>query len=144
MSLNENVARWYLIVQHNTTYSQATVAAETSGSIVGRLRIVWIYEYGTRLDLCNGIEGPLILLDRNWLIVTNTTGIVIIRDNGDSAILEHRINVPRLCANDMAYSEADEILLLIDKLTFNIIRLNISTKNVSFISLTDICQVKII
>ncbi|CAF3681555.1 unnamed protein product [Rotaria socialis] len=144
MSLNRNDARWYLIAQHNTTASLAIIAAETSGSIVGRLRIVWVYEYGVLPNLCNGMEGPLLSMDRKWLFVVNTTGILIINDNEDSATVEYLVSFSDLCPNDMAYCETDSTLLVVDKNTYNIIALNVSTKNVSYTSLTHICQEEII
>ncbi|CAF3021047.1 unnamed protein product [Rotaria sp. Silwood2] len=144
MSLNRNDARWYLIAQHNTTYSRTIVAAETTGSIVDRLRIAWIYEYGILPNLCNGMEGPLLSMNRKWLFIVNTTGILIIADKGDSAKIEYVVSFPNLCANDMAYFETDSTLLVVDKHTYNITALNVSTRTLSYISLTDICQEEII
>jgi hypothetical protein len=95
-------------------------------------------------DLCNGMEGPLLSIDRNWLFVANTTGIIIIADNGDSASVEYVFNFPNFCATNMAYSEADSTLLVIDKNTYNIMAMNVSTRNVSYISLTKICQEEVI
>jgi hypothetical protein len=143
MSLNQP-NRWYLIAQRNSTLSQAVVAAETTGSIVERLRIVWVYEYSMQSDLCNGMEGPLLSIDRKLLFVTNTTGIIIIADNGDSANVDYFVNLPGFCARNMAYSEADSTLLVVDSHTYNIITFNVSTRNVSYISLTKICQEEII
>ncbi len=144
MSLSRNDQRWYLIIQRNTTLSQAIVAAETTGSIVGRLRIVWVYEYNIQSDLCNGKEGPLLSEDQKWLFVANTTGILIIADNGDSATLEYLVRRPGLCANDMVFSESDSALLVLDKRIYDIIVLNVSTRIVSNISLSNICQEEII
>ncbi|CAF0827108.1 unnamed protein product [Rotaria sordida] len=87
MSLNRHDARWYLISQHNITYSRAIIATETTGSIVDRIRIAWIYEYGMLPNSCNGMEGPLLSMNQKWLFVVNTTGILIIADKGDSAIV---------------------------------------------------------
>jgi hypothetical protein len=144
MSLSRNDQRWYLIIQRNTTLSQAIIAAETTGSIVGRLRIVWVYEYDIQSDLCNGKEGPLLSEDQKWLFVANTTGILIIADNGNSASLEYLVHRPGLCANDMVFSESDSALLVLDKRIYNIIVLNVSTRIVSNISLSNICQEEII
>jgi hypothetical protein len=144
MSLNQDNARWYLIAQHNTTSAQAIVAAETTGSIVGRLRIAWIYEYGIESDLCNGKEGPLLSTAREWLFVVNTRGILVIADNNNSASTEYIIRHPDLCTNDMVYSESDSTLLVVDERTYYIIVLNVSTQNVSYISLTNICQEEVI
>jgi len=144
MSLNQENNRWYLIAQHNTTLSQAIIAAETTGSIVSRLRIVWIYEYGTQSNLCNGREGPLLSAAREWLFVVNTTGILIVADNGDSVSTEYLIRHPGLCVDDMAFAESDSTLLVVDKSIYNIIVLNVSTQVVSNISLTNICQEEII
>jgi hypothetical protein len=144
MSLNQNNARWYLIAQHNTTLAQAIVAAETTGSIVDRLRIAWVYDYTIQSNLCNGKEGPLLSTAREWLFVANTTGILIIADNGDSASTEYLVNHPDLCADDMVYSESDSKLLVLDKRTYNILVLNVSTQNVSYISLTNLCQEEVI
>jgi hypothetical protein len=140
MSLNRQEARWYLIAQRNTTMSQAIVAAETTGSIVGRVRIAWVYEYGVQSDMCNETEGPLLSTDRNWLFVINSAGILIVADNGKSASAEYLVSLPGLCTSNMAFSEADSILLVVDRHTYNIIALNVSTRTVSYISLTDICQ----
>jgi hypothetical protein len=144
MSLNRSNARWYLIAQHNTSSTQAIIAAETTGSIVDRLRIAWIYDYTMQSNLCNGKEGPLLSTVRQWLFVANTTGILIIADNGDSASTEYLVNHPDLCANDMVYSELDSTLLVLDKRTYNIIALNVSTQNVSYISLANLCQEEVI
>lgn len=144
MSLNRNNARWYLIAQHNTTSALAIVAAETTGSIVERLRIAWVYEYSTPNSSCNGKEGPLLSTTRQWLFVANTTGILVIADNGDSVSTEYTISRPGLCADDMVYSETDSTLLVLDKSVYSIIVLNVSTQNVSYISLTSICGEEII
>ncbi|CAF1073696.1 unnamed protein product [Adineta steineri] len=144
MSLNSNIDRWYLIAQRNSTLSQVIIAAETTGSIVDRLRIAWIYEYGIQTDSCSRMEGPLLSIDRKWLFVVNITGILIIADDGDSARTEHIVILPNLCINDMVYSETDSTLLLIDTHTYNMIMLNVSTRNISYISLKDICQEEII
>ncbi|CAF0765861.1 unnamed protein product [Adineta steineri] len=144
MSLNSNIDRWYLIAQRNSTLSQVIIAAETTGSIVDRLRIAWIYEYGIQTDSCSRMEGPLLSIDRKWLFVVNITGILIVADDGDSARTEHIVILPNLCINDMVYSETDSTLLLIDTHTYNMIMLNVSTQNISYISLKDICQEEII
>jgi hypothetical protein len=144
MSLNTNADRWYLIGQRNNTLSQVIVAAETTGSIVDRLRIAWVYDYGMQPDLCNRTEGPLLSLDRKWLFVVNTSGILIVADNGNSASTEYLVGLPRLCTNDMSFSETDSTLLVVDKHSYNIIALNVSTHNVSYISLTGICEEEII
>lgn len=143
MSLNRDRARWYLITQHNTTSALAIVAAETTGSIVQRLRIAWLYEYAKGNNSCNGNEGPLLSTDQQWLFVVNTTGILVIADNDDSANVEYLIPYPGLCTDNMVYSEADSTLLVLDKSLYTIIVLNVSTHAVSNISLTDICGEKI-
>jgi len=139
MSLSRNDARWYLIVQRNSSFSHAIIAAETTGSILDRVRIAWIYEYGMQLNSCSEMEGPLLLADQKWLIVVNTAGILIVADNGHQANAEYLVNIPNLCISDMAFSEADSILFLIEKHTYNIIALNVSTRIVYYISLIDIC-----
>ena len=144
MSLSRSSARWYLITQNNQTLSRAIVAAETSGSIVGRIRLAWTYEYGTESDQCNGIEGPILSADRSLLFVTNSTGILIVVDQGHSATLEDLIHVPDLCSDNMVFSEDDSMLLVLDKSTYNIIVLNVSTRIVSQISLRDIVGVEIL
>ena len=144
MSLNRENSRWYLIAQHNTTLAQAIIATETTGSIVGRIRIAWVYEYTTQPDVCNGKEGPLLSTVREWLFVVNAKGIVVIADNSDSASTEYVIERPGLCAADMVYSESDSTLAVLDKRTYNIILLNVSTQNVSNISLTSILQEEVI
>lgn len=144
MSLNRDRARWYLIAQHNTTSALAIVAAETTGSIVQRLRIAWLYEYTKGNNSCNGNEGPLLSSDRQWLFVVNTTGILVIADNDDSASVEYMISHPGLCADNMVYSEADSTLLVLDRSDYTIIVLNVSTHHVSNISLTNICEEQII
>lgn len=144
MSLNQDNNRWYLIAQHNTTSSKAIIAAETTGSIVSRLRIAWIYEYDTQSNSCNGREGPLLSTVQEWLFVVNTTGILIVSENGDSASTEYFVRYPGLCVDDMVFAESDSTLLVFDKSIYNIIVLNVSTQIVSNISLTNICQEKII
>lgn len=144
MSLNRAQARWYLIAQHNTTSAQAIVAAETTGSIVQRLRIAWLFEYTTNNNSCNGKEGPLLSTDRQWLFVVNTTGIVVIADKGDSASVEYIIPHSNLCVDNMIYSETDSTLLVLDKSTNTIIALNVSTRAVTNISLSNICEEQII
>jgi hypothetical protein len=44
----------------------------------------------------------------------------------------------------MAYSELDSTLLVVNKYTYNIITVNVSTQHVSYISLTNICQEEIV
>jgi hypothetical protein len=144
MSLSRNNARWYLITEHNQTLSRVIVAAETSGSIVGRIRIAWTYEYGTESDRCNGIEGPILSADRSLLFITNSTGILIVADQGHSATLEDLINIPDLCSNNMVFSEVDSMLLVLDKSTYDIIVLNVSTRIAFQISLRDITGVEIL
>lgn len=144
MSLNHDQARWYLIAQHNTTSALAIVAAETTGSIVQRLRIVWLLEYTTGNNSCNGKEGPLLSTDRQWLFVINTTGIIVIADKGDSASVEYIIPQSNLCVDNMVYSETDSTLLVLEKSTNTIIALNVSTRDVSNISLSSICEEQII
>src|SRR5690349_14870505 len=107
MSLNADDARWYLIVQHNTTLSQAIVAAETTGSIVERIRTAWLYEYDTQPNVCHGREGPILSTTHKWLFLVNTTGILIIADNGNSSSTEYLLAHPDLCAENMAFSELD-------------------------------------
>lgn len=144
MSLNRHDARWYLIVYDNTTFSRAIVAAETSGSIVGRLKIVWVHEYGFFPNICHAIEGPVLSVNRKWLFVINATNILIIADEGDIAMVEYTVNIPGLCPNDMAYFETNSTLLIVDKQTYNIVTLTISTRNISYVSLTEICREKVI
>lgn len=110
---------------------------------MARLRIAWVYEYDIEPNLCNGKEGPLVAAGK-WLIVVNTTGIVVVADNGDSASTEYLVKRPGLCTDNMVFSESDLILLMVDKRTYDVIVLNISTQNVSNISLSNICQEEII
>ena len=138
MSLRRSDARWYLLTQGNQTVSRTIVAAETTGSIVGRIRLAWTYEYGTESDQCNGIEGPILSSDQSLLFVTNSTGILIVADEGQSATLKDLINIPNLCSANMIFSEDDSMLLVLDKSTYNIIVLNVSTRIVFQISLRDI------
>lgn len=144
MSLNRNKARWYLIGQHNASFSRVIIAAETTGSILDRLRIAWVFEYGALTSLCNLTEGPLLSIDRKWLFVVNTTGVLIITDKDQSASIEYFVSLKDLCISDMAYLDINSTLLLVDKHTFNIIGLNVSTRLVSYISLKDLCQEEII
>ncbi|UJR34203.1 hypothetical protein I4U23_021609 [Adineta vaga] len=144
MSLDSTDDRWYLIAQHNTTLSQVIIAAETTGSIVERLRIAWLYEYGLPSGSCNRTEGPILSTDKKWLFVFNTSGIIIIADDGDSAHTELLVNLSNFCANDMAFSNSDSVLFVIDSRTYDIITVNVSTQNVSSISLTNLTQEKII
>lgn len=143
MSLNPNVDRWYIIAQYNTTLSKTIIAAETTGSIVARLRIAWVYDYDTESNLCNGREGPLVVAGK-WLVVVNSTGIVVVADNGHSANTNYSIGRPGLCVDNMVFSESDLAVVTIDQRTYDIIVLNISTQNVSYISLTKICSEQII
>jgi hypothetical protein len=90
------------------------------------------------------MEGPLLSAARKWLFVANNVGILIVADNGSSANTEYLIRRPGLCANNMVFSESDSALLVVDKSIYNIIILNVSTRIVSNISLTNICQEEII
>lgn len=144
MSLNFHDDRWYLLAQHNTTASHVIIAAETTGSIVGRIRIAWIYDYGPPSDSCNRTEGPVLSIDRKWLFVSSRTGIVIIADNGQSASLEQLISLPNICARDMAFSEIDSTLLVVESNAWDLLVLNVSTLNTSVISLTNICDEQVV
>ena len=144
MSLNPEIARWYLIAQQNHTSTQTIVAAETTGSIVERLHIAWTYEYERQSNNCNGKEGPVLFIDQQYLFVINSTGIVTIADNGDSASTKSFVTYPNICTNHMAFSESDSTLLIVDKNHLNLIIYNISTQELSNVSLSNIYGSEII
>ena len=144
MSLMRNTARWYLVVQQKNSSTRAIVAAETSGSIVSRIRLAWTWEYGTPSDDCDGMEGPVISVDRSWFFLVNQTGLIIVADQGDSATVQRVVPLPNLCSIDVAFSELDSTLLLLDKNGSKIVVYNVSTEQISFIFFKDIYQDEIV
>lgn len=138
MSLNPQIDRWYLITQQKNSSIQSIIAAETTGSIVERLHIAWIYQYENQSNNCNGKEGPLLFIDQQYLFVINSTGIVTISDDGSSASTKYFVKYPNICTNHMAFSESDSTLLIIDKNQLNLLIYNISTQDLSNISFSTI------
>ena len=110
-----DTARWYLIVQQKNSSTRAVVAAETSGSIVSQIRLAWILEYGTASVSCDGMQGPVLSVGLSWLFVVNQTGLVIVVDQGDSGTVQRFVPLSDLCSIDMAVSEVDSTVFLLDR-----------------------------
>lgn len=138
MSLMRSAARWYLIAEHNVSLTRAIIAAETSGSIVSRIRLAWTFEYGFESNLCGESEGPILSVDRSWLFLANQTGILAVADNGNAANIQFFVRFPNLCSHNMAFSELDSILLLIDQPFQNLLVINVTNQTMSSISLKTI------
>ena len=139
-----DTARWYLIVQQKNSSTRAVVAAETSGSIVSRIRLAWTLEYGTASDSCDAMQGPVLSVDRSWLFVVNQTGLVIVADQGDSGTVQRFVPLSDLCSIDMAVSEVDSTVFLLDRNNSQIIFYNVATEQISFIVFKDVYQEEII
>ena len=144
MSLMRSAARWYLIAERNVTSARSIVAAETSGSIVSRIRLAWTFDIGLESNRCGESEGPILSVDHSWLFLVNQTGILVVADQGDSASLEYVVPHSNLCQNNMAFSESDSILLLIDQPVETLLVLNVTNRKLSSISLKNFYSEEIV
>lgn len=90
------------------------------------------------------MQGPVLSVDRSWLFVVNETGLVIVADQGDSGTVQRFVPLSDLCSIDMAVSEVDSAVFLLDRNNSQIIFYNVATEQISFIVFKDVYQEEII